>query len=211
MTAVSICRSNSQQERPVMIGTLLPPCTFCLTIVPITTVKIAFHSAVVVSGDNWKYRLCTVDLKPNGVSIKNVLLHHLLHLDLNTISTMCCIWFRILFFFCHPGHWKCKDHPKWQQQSLWEIHRDRLRHPLPYHRRQHENISAGEITSGVSGERTNAHSSLHERSHEVFCCAWIFHWLALIPAVITVCYSWLSHRRHKYKVNLCAVPHFSIF
>lgn len=57
---------------------------------------------------------------------------------------------------CHAGHRECKDDQERQQQSFWEIHRDRLRHSLPHHRRQHEDVSAGEVTRGLSS--TNAHN-----------------------------------------------------
>lgn len=51
------------------------------------------------------------------------------------------------------GHRERQDDPQRQQQSLREVHRDRLRQPLPHHRGQHEDVSAGEVPRGVSGER----------------------------------------------------------
>jgi len=95
--------------------------------------------------------------------------------------------------FCHLGHWKCKNDEERQQQPLWQIHRDRLWQPLSYHWCQHENISAGEITSGVSGEHINAHSPLHECTHTWCLVVRFSSTLRLIPSLFTVCYLCVRH------------------
>ena len=49
------------------------------------------------------------------------------------------------------GNRKCKDHQEWQQQPLWEIHRDQLWQEVPDHRSEHEDVSLREIQSRFSG------------------------------------------------------------
>lgn len=52
---------------------------------------------------------------------------------------------------CHPGYWKRENNSKWQQQSLWQIHSNRLQPAVPHPRRQHADVPVGEVSCCFSG------------------------------------------------------------
>lgn len=50
------------------------------------------------------------------------------------------------------GNWKCKNNQKWQQQSFWKVHWDRIWAQRGHHWSKHENVFVGKIKSCFSGK-----------------------------------------------------------